>query len=185
MPQDSQNFSDKWTPIVMAVLSSPNAGTGVYILALIFVSAYPPTYGLLPPLKPSSVIKNFKDSVNVTIEYYKKHESLQDGSISIGRTEELLTEAGALKLMYVKAYQELFVMSVRSWVRYVRDGWDIWAKARAYQREIDTLKGEFKILVLQAKTQALATGGSREVLNGQDGNDTSLANREEGPDSIV
>ncbi|KAK0474242.1 hypothetical protein IW261DRAFT_1610660 [Armillaria novae-zelandiae] len=185
MPQNNYNVIDKWTSIAMAVLSSPNAGTGMYLLALICVSVHPLAYALLPPLKPSSAIKLFKNTINATIEYHKKHESLQDGSISIGRVEELLTEARALKLMHVKAYQGLSLSSGRSWVRYAHDGWVIWVKTRAYQREINMLKGEFKILVLQAKTQAPAKGGSREVLNGQDGNGAPSANRAEGPNSIV
>ncbi len=74
--------------MAMAVLSSTNMGTGVYILALIFVSVYPFAYAVLPPLKPSSAVKILKDTVKVTITYYKEHESLLDGSLSIGRVEE-------------------------------------------------------------------------------------------------
>ena len=74
--------------MVLAILSSANAGTGVYILALVFLSICPLAYALLPPLKPSSVVKTFKDSVKVTITYYNEHESLHDGSVSIGRLEE-------------------------------------------------------------------------------------------------
>ncbi len=72
----------------MAIFPSANAGTGVYILALIFVSVYPFVYALLPPLKPSSAVKSFKDTVKTTIAYYDEHESLLDGSVSIGRVNE-------------------------------------------------------------------------------------------------
>ncbi len=72
----------------MAVLSSANMGIGVYILALIFVSVYPLAYALLPPLKPSSAVKNIKDTVKATKTYHKEHKNLLDGSVSIDRVEE-------------------------------------------------------------------------------------------------
>lgn len=72
----------------MAVLSSANMGTSVYILALIFVSVYPLAYALLPPLKPSSAVNIFKNTVKATKTYYKEHKNLLDGSVSIDRVEE-------------------------------------------------------------------------------------------------
>ncbi|KAK0452702.1 hypothetical protein EV421DRAFT_1731295 [Armillaria borealis] len=166
----SQMTSDIPYPYQFGVLLGTNCqGTGVYILALIFVSVYPLAYALLPPLKPSSAVKIFKNTVKATITYYDEHESLLDGSVSIGRVKELRTEGATLKLMWAKARQGLSLTSVSSWVRYANVGWNIWVK----------------ILVLQAKTRAPATGGSQEVLNGQDGGGASSASRSEDSDSIV
>ncbi len=88
MPQDNHHSNDKWSQIAMAVLSSANMGTSVYILALIFVSVYPLAYALLPPLKPSSAVNIFKNTVKATKTYYKEHKNLLDGSVSIDRVEE-------------------------------------------------------------------------------------------------
>ncbi|PBK68671.1 hypothetical protein ARMSODRAFT_1085139 [Armillaria solidipes] len=187
MPQqDNQHSNGKWTTMALAVLSSANAGTGVYILVLIFVSIYPLGYALLPPLKPSLAVKIFKDTVKVTITYYDEHESLLDGSVSIGRVKELRIEALTLKEEHFQAHQRLSLTSLSSWVRYANAGRKIWLTARGFQREIDGLKGELKMAVLQAKKgRARATRGRPEVLNNQDGDDASSANRSERPDSIV
>ncbi|PBK90245.1 hypothetical protein ARMGADRAFT_311057 [Armillaria gallica] len=87
MEQDKQHSNSKWTTITLAILSSANASTGAYILALFIVSVYPLAHAFLPPLKPSSAVKAFKETVKATITYHKEHESLLGGSANIARVD--------------------------------------------------------------------------------------------------
>ncbi|PBK79428.1 hypothetical protein ARMGADRAFT_1069448 [Armillaria gallica] len=134
MDQEDQpsNNPNEWTTIALAVLSSANAGTVLYILFLVFHSTYPLGHALLRPLKPSSAVKTLNNTVKATIV-------------------RLRIEALTLKEKHFQAPQRLSLMIVSSWVGYVNDGRKIWATARGYQREIDKLKGELKVQHLHCR----------------------------------
>ncbi|KAK0435635.1 hypothetical protein EV421DRAFT_1740095 [Armillaria borealis] len=72
-PSDNPN---EWTTIALAVLSSANAGTVLYILFLVFHSTYPLGHTLLRPLKPSSAVKTLNNTVKATIVRYQAHQGM-------------------------------------------------------------------------------------------------------------
>ncbi len=80
MDQEDQptNNPTEWTTIVLAVLSSANAGTVLYILYLVFHSVYPLGHALLRPLRPSSAVKTLNNTVKATIVRYQAHQGMLD-----------------------------------------------------------------------------------------------------------
>ncbi|PBK79735.1 hypothetical protein ARMGADRAFT_1069338 [Armillaria gallica] len=188
MEQEDQpsNNPYEWTTIALAVLSSANAGTALYILFLVFYSVYPLGHALLRLLKPSLAVKTLNNTVKATIVRYQERQGMLGDTtgFDVTRVYELRIEALTLKEKHIQAHQRLSLMIVSSWVGYVNDGRKIWVTARGYQREIDQLKGELKMAIFQAE-RTQATREHQAIPWGQDGYHASSANISEYSDSMV
>ncbi len=88
MDQEDQpsNNPNEWTTRALAVLSSANAGTVLYILFLVFHSTYPLGHALLRPLKPSSAVKTLNNTVKATMVRYQAHKGMLGDTTSFDVT---------------------------------------------------------------------------------------------------
>ncbi|KAK0193056.1 hypothetical protein F5146DRAFT_1000151 [Armillaria mellea] len=190
MDQEDQapNNPEEWTTIALAMLSSANAGTGLYILFLVFNSIYPLGHALLQPLKPSSAVKNLNRAVKATLVRYQAHQGMLGDitAFDVTRVYEFRIEALTLEEKHFQACQKLSLMIVSSWTSDVNDGRKIWVTPRGYHREIDKSKGELKRCSRPRSVELEPTeSAKRSPLNGQDEDHASPANIPEHPYSIV
>ncbi len=68
-----------WMRLASLVVTSVNPGTPSHTVALIFVIVFS-LATILPPLKPSSVVKALNKTVNKTYIHYDEHKDMLDES---------------------------------------------------------------------------------------------------------